>query len=66
MTGKHDLSDSYNEAENADERHDLIDKVVGRYRDAAKHRLFEEFPWIEETAARLKRERLSRELVVAP
>lgn len=58
VQGKGDMGDRWREAETADDRENLARRVFGTYGRAAKKQLFAEFPWIEETGARLKAQRL--------
>ena len=54
VTGEHDLSDQWQEAETAEDREALAKDVVRDYMISARDQLFEEFPWIEQTAQNRK------------
>lgn len=57
VTGNNFLSDRWNEAQTPEDREDIARRVFRNYAKAAKKKLFQEYPWIEETAARLKAQR---------
>lgn len=58
VTGKSELSERYDRAEDPDEKRDVIMKVINRYRRAARKVLIREFPDLQLVAERKRKSRI--------
>ena len=54
VTGASDLAPEFQELESPDDREDFAKDIVSDYYRAAKEQIFEEFPELQESAARKK------------